>query len=140
MSDGTDVTGGDLYYLWRAANVLLPEAQNAYDEQITAVHAIDGSPDQEKYGECHPMWTLLASELEMALFMTRGGLAMTSSALNRAVDAYTHVDGNHAKELTELGKDFEDKRNGEDPTKIKGLPSDYEGPNYDPRLAEELTS
>lgn len=126
-----DVTAVELNELWRVANIHLPKVENVYWEQIKNVHEVDEVADDKKFGRCHPWWTALACELERALFSSAGSLAAAASALNRAVDAYAHVDGNSAKDLTEVGKGLEGiiKSEGSKPVD-SGLPQGYDGPNF----------
>ena len=110
MSDdskpSTKVTGGDLDRLWRVTNVYLPKVHNAYSEPMTKLHKVTGTADDKKYGRCHPWWVAVAGELERALSSTSGSLIIAQLALNRAIDAYVHVDGDHAKELTAVGAEM----------------------------------
>ncbi|ADD41833.1 hypothetical protein [Stackebrandtia nassauensis] len=127
----SDVTAVELNELWRVANIHFPKVENVYWEQIKAVHEVNGDPNDEKFGRCHPWWTAVACELERALFSSVGSLASAASALNRAVDAYAHVDGNSGKELTEVGKGLENiiKSEGSEPVDWTP-PKDYQGPNF----------
>ncbi|GAA4921387.1 hypothetical protein LX16_4943 [Stackebrandtia albiflava] len=133
MSDDipTDVTGGDLNTLWRVANIHFPRVENAYNDPLTEIHKVNGTPDDRKYGRCHPWWTTVACLLERSMFSTVGSLYATEVALNRAIDAYTRVDGNNAKNLTALGQDMQaiiDSEGGE--AVDWELPGEYDGPNF----------
>ncbi|MFD0559990.1 hypothetical protein FB566_3971 [Stackebrandtia endophytica] len=135
MSDDipTNVTGGELNTLWRVANIQLPSVENAYTEPITEIHKVNGDPNDQKYGRCHPWWSTVACLLERAMFSTSGSLYATQVALNRAIDAYTRVDGNNAKALTKVGEDLEKiltKEGSRDDLVERDLPKDYRGPNF----------
>lgn len=127
----TNVTGGELNTLWRVANIHFSKIQTAYNDPIEQIHKVNGSPDDDKYGRCHPWWTTVACELERAMFSTVGSLFTTQLTLNRAIDAYTRVDGNNAKELTKLGEDMQAIIDKEGSKAVDwDLPEGYNGPNY----------
>lgn len=127
----TNVTGGELNTLWRVANIHFPKIENAYNEPLKLLHSVNGKADDQKYGKCHPWWTTVACLLERAMFNTVGSLYSTEVALNRAIDAYTRVDGNSAKDLTEIGEDMETIIKSEGSEKVEwDFPEDYDGPNF----------
>lgn len=129
----SDVTGGDLNALWRVANVHFPQILNAYNEPITDVHTVNGSPDDGKFGRCHPWWTAVACQLEESMFFTVGSLYTTQIAINRAIDAYTRVDGNNALALNQIGEEMTniiDSENGFDDKVDWDFMKGYDGPNH----------
>lgn len=127
----TNVTGGELNTLWRVANIHLPQIENAYNDPLSEIHKVNGNADDQKYGKCHPWWVAVACELEQAMFYTTGSLYGVQVAMNRAIDAYTHVDGNNAKDLTKVGEDMEKIIKSEGSEEVeRGLPDGYDGPNW----------
>lgn len=104
------VTGVDLYSLWRLAHVTLPAVQKFYTDQSHAAHEID-APNEQQFGRCHPEWATIFSELEQALFTTAATVEVTGQGLQRAIDEYSHVDGDNGKALNAAGKELEDRLN-----------------------------
>ena len=129
----TNVTGGELNTLWRVANIHLPSIENAYTGPITEIHKVNGDPDDSKFGRCHPWWSTVACLLERSLFSTSGSLFRTQLALNRAIEAYTHVDGDNSKALTKVGEDLDnilDSEGAKDEKVERKRPENYRGPNF----------
>jgi hypothetical protein len=128
----TNVTGGELNTLWRVANIHFPTIQNAYNDPLTEIHKVNGSPDDAKFGRCHPWWTTVACLLERAMFDTVGSLYTTQVALNRAIDAFAHEDGNTANALTKIGEDMENilESEGSEEVDWDFFAGDYDGPNF----------
>lgn len=136
MNDPTrDITGGDLYSLWRVAHITLPTVENVYVDQANVVHEID-EPDDVKFGRCHPWWATLCSELEQALFISAVRLRTSASALDRAVENFSHVDGDNAKGLNKIGEELKDILNDanlhdkDDELTGDERPGDVEAPNW----------
>jgi hypothetical protein len=119
-----EVTGGELYSLWRVANINLPRVQAAYTEAANAVHEVDVA-DEKKFGATHPAWASLAAVYEQLLFVTAGSMLSVSYALKEAIDAFEKIDGSLADKL----KDVIDS---EPDTKLHGdeIPGELQVPNY----------
>lgn len=127
--DEGDVVGGEIALLWGVANRHLPDAQNAYYEQIEQVHKVNGNPDDQKYGKCHPWWTALACELERGMFNTVSSMAIAAIVVDKAVDAYVHVDGDNAKGLTAIGEEFKETLGDTKEVEVN-KPEGWDGPNF----------
>ncbi|ADD43844.1 hypothetical protein [Stackebrandtia nassauensis] len=136
MNDITrKVTGGDLYSLWRVANITLPIVERVYTKQANATHEID-VPDDQKFGRCHPWWATICSELESALFGTSVTFRIAAQGINKAVDEYRYVDGDNAKGLNAVGEELNEildnpnLHDKEDELTGDELPGRIEAPNW----------
>lgn len=135
MND-TDVTGGDLHDLWRVANLLFPEAADAYFDVSKELHKVSGSRDEETLGKAGPWWSVLAQELEHALYYSAKSLTTASGVLNRAVNEFAYVDGASANSiseategLTDAGKDLKHDIDDTKPFTDENPYPDYDGPD-----------
>lgn len=137
MSDNRPVTGGDLYKLWRVADIALPTVRTAYVEQLKEIHPMT-SADEQKFGRCHSWWAWVATDLELALFNTEGALAAGEGALNTAIRAYQYADGANAGELTKAGQKLDEifndpnRHNKNDELTEHERPGSVEVPNHNP--------
>lgn len=100
------VTGGHLHALWHVAKVCLPTVENVYIEQMNVVHELDGEPDTDKFGSCHPDWVGAARYFEKVLHFTAQSLQETSNGVIEALNAFQYVDGDNAKGLNDAGREL----------------------------------
>lgn len=142
MTTGGEVTGLDLYELWRVANVHLVEVAALYSEVAAGIHEVD-EPDENTYGTVHPWWATLAADLERAVVDTAESLEATCRSLNEAIDEFSHVDGKHGGALTAAGRDLEAvlvDRRADDPDSLEpdgGEPKPLREPHWDPPQEED---
>lgn len=126
-----DVTAVELEDLWRIANMHFPKVENVYWAQLKLINAVSGDPDDAKFGRCHPWWSTVACLLERSMFDSVASLVHAASALNRAVDAYEHVDGNSSKALTAAGEHLKSILDSKGYKPMDwGVPDGYDGPNF----------
>jgi hypothetical protein len=108
-----DITGGDLYSLWKIANVALPRVANVYTDAIPSVSstesaaqsAFDGA-GQGTYGSTmgnvYPAFCNLRNEFWHVLSGTATNLMDCSSAINKAIEDYKAQDSGAATDFENI--------------------------------------
>lgn len=127
MND-TGITGGDLYDLWRVANINMPQVQAVYADACNVIHKVN-MPDEEKLGRAHPAWAALGQIYEQCLWLTEGSLYSVASRIDQAVEEFKEVDENAAREL-DATFDDPDKHDPDEELTDDEKPAGTEVPNW----------
>lgn len=106
---GTDVpvTGGDLYALWQAAHMGLPDVQEVYDNAMEKHKNEVAGGDEETFGPCFTAWVDLQAHCQYLISRTQGSLEGARKALDIAIEQYAYVDGDNANALTAAGQELQ---------------------------------
>ncbi|GAA4896510.1 hypothetical protein LX16_1350 [Stackebrandtia albiflava] len=107
MAVTRDVTGGDLYSLWRVANITLPTVEKVFADQSNVVHECS-SADEDKFGRCHSEWARICLSLEIALSYNAVMLKSASVGLTFAVSEFAFTDGETSAQITSAGQELID--------------------------------
>lgn len=102
----SDVVAGDLNDL-RIAALNLGKMSELYTNGAFVLGIAQGA-DTETYGRPHEWWSYVEQQLATALRFTYDRLNDGQEALLAAIDAYAYVDGDNAKGLTAVGKEYKE--------------------------------
>lgn len=111
----TDVTGGDLYSLWKIANVALPRVAAVYTSASSSMGASEGNIQgafedgtgqygQPTYGGSMESFQKCYNEFHHILSLTGRNLMDTAEAVNGAIAAYREDDTSAGTELDSILK------------------------------------
>ncbi|MGH8877618.1 MAG: hypothetical protein ACRD0P_09790, partial [Stackebrandtia sp.] len=130
-----DTIAGDLNDLRLAAEGLGTVANDYWSMAYQMTNRV--SSNEEKYGRAHEWWSYVADQLCIALRTSYSRLCDGQTALSGAIDAYAYVDGDNAKELTDIGKKYKeyvsnlDDADMEIPLWKKDALDEYDPPDLD---------
>lgn len=127
MND-TKITGGDLYDLWRVANINMPHVQAVYADACNVIHEVNVA-NEEKFGRAHPGWAALGQIYEQCLFLTEGSLFSVAHYIDKAVKEFKEVDAEAARDLEAMFKD-PNEHDPDDELTGDEKPKDVEVPNW----------
>lgn len=123
-----DVTGGDLYYLWKAAEVHFPRLADQFwdanqfvanaDESVA--NAVFARDDDSGNADPHGAWCEVRRHIELILAVATTHLSDTAAAITRAQQSFAAQDTDAAAALDKLRQGLPaegvDMHNENDPT------------------------
>ncbi|TWJ08088.1 hypothetical protein LX16_4308 [Stackebrandtia albiflava] len=118
-----DVTGGDLYSLWKIANVSLPRVASVYTSTSGTMNGgQDGMSDlflqgegqygQPMYGAAYASFQKTYSEFQHILAQTGQNILDTAAAVNLAIQNFGTADGETGTTLDDLNAILEGEQIG----------------------------
>jgi xylose isomerase len=126
-----DVTGGDLYALWRVSEALLPRVADVYYDANRLVAGADGAAGLTF---ALTMWNTLRDELQ-DMYAEIGGVVMDgATAVRQARLAYEATDAQAAGELQSILAD--PYRNSTDPAVAPPAPGSEDDPGVPISVAQ----
>lgn len=108
-----NITGGDLYSLWKIANVALPRVAAVYSSASSSMGGSEGSIQgayvtgegqygQPTYGGSMEAFTNCYNEFHHILALTGSNIMDTSAALNKAIEEFRGQDGTASSDFDSI--------------------------------------
>ncbi|HIV59269.1 MAG TPA: hypothetical protein H9902_15085 [Candidatus Stackebrandtia faecavium] len=115
-----DVTGGDLYSLWKIANVALPRVANVYGSSSSGLNgnqsdmsglfaAGEGPHGSVIQSPIFSSFSQVYSEFQHILALSGRNIQETADAVNRAIEGYSERDTQAGEDLASILKGDEYK-------------------------------